>query len=311
MPATQRRTVRDFINDAFFARDKASLAAIVKDAEEAIPPELLQQEPDGDEGDEKHNSAVHVHIKHGGDASVEDRIGKLEGGLKAIDTKLSLMCDAIAKATKDGELPPWLQGGAEGEGGDPAAAEGGDPPKDPPTEDMDVPDGEEGKLSMEKLAAAEPELMDADGSKKTGEMKMGDAAVVKGLARLIKDVRARGEILVPGFKMPTIDAKPGLKTADALCGARRAVLDAAAKTADGKAILGRWTPETIKRMSCDGVRALFLDASDRMKARNNTKDNFVAGDDVFIARDEQTARLKKINAANHDFWSKQTGAPRH
>src|SRR4051812_40425351 len=43
-----KRTVRDYLHSAFFARDKATLAAIVKDAEAAVPDEEAAPENDDD-----------------------------------------------------------------------------------------------------------------------------------------------------------------------------------------------------------------------------------------------------------------------
>jgi hypothetical protein len=313
-----RRSIGDYVRDAFFARDKATLAAIVKDAEEAVlpmpPVEGEHKEPDGDEDDNQRHS-VHVHVEHGKDAAaLEGRVGKIEDSLKALDTKITSFFDAIIK---DGDLPPWLQKGGEGgEGEDPPKDDDKDPPPPPPedpTKDEDVKEGETGALSAEKLTAAEPELMDADGSLKTGPMKMGDAAYVaavqKGIGRLVRDVRARAEILSPGIKFQTIDAKPGMGTAKALCDMRRQALGKA-----GKAALGRFTSDSIKGMSCESVRVLFLDASDRQAAANklaSSQQGYVTGDDVFTPNDTQVGRLKAINTANRDFWSKQTNGVRH
>lgn len=303
MPAVHKRTVRDFLSDAFFARDKQTFAQVVKDAEEAIPPPQAaegngngHEEPDGDEGGDKHASNIHIHVEHGAKDSVDDRLARMETAVTDLAATVTKVVDALASD----ELPPWLKSKADGEEGD---GDGDDKEK---TEDEEVKEGETGTLSMEKLTEAEPELMDADGAKKTGPMKMGDAALAKGLARLIKDVRARAEILSPGMKFPTIDAKPGANTATTLCGVRRTALSKATKDARG-----RFTPEMIKTMSCDSVRILFLDASDRQRDLNNHTTHHHVGDEVFVGHATQVERLKAINAGNRDFWAKQTGAIRH
>ena len=68
-----KRTIRDYISAAFLARDKATADAIIKDAEENLPP---PQEGEGDsegsgddkgqDGDgDKHASNIHIHVEHG------------------------------------------------------------------------------------------------------------------------------------------------------------------------------------------------------------------------------------------------------
>lgn len=301
-----RRNLRDYIHDAFFARDKASLAAIVKDAEEDIPPELLKKaaeeggngegEPDGDEGDTKHSSAVHVHIEHGkASDALPDRVSKIEDGLAALDAKVSKVLDALP--------PEFLKKGDDD-----------DDKKD--TKDEGEKSGEEGAQSAQKLSAAEPELMEADPALKTGPSKMGDAAytkaVAKGVAKLVTDTKARAEILHPGIKFATFDAAPRFETAKVLCDMRRDTLTKAAGTDAGRKLLGRHTPDSIKGMSCELVRIAFLDASDRARDTNNEQGrNYQPGQtiDKVAFRQGQSAVLKSINERNRAHWEKQMGRP--
>lgn len=314
---TNRLKLRTYIHEAFFARDKASLAKIVKDAEEAAAADPdagddTHQEPDGDEG--KHASNVHVHIEHKGGTgdTIDARVAKLEDGMKSIDSKLTKIADAIAKDAGDDDKDDKETKDAKDDGDD----EDDDDKKK--TDDVEAPDGETGALSAEKLAEAEPELMNADPALKTGKMQMGDAkyveAINRGLKLLVKDIRARAEVLSPGIKL-TMDAKPGKATQKALCDARRTVLTKAIATDSGKAAVGSFTAADIKGMSCEMARTVFKDASERMKASNNRNQSsggtYVASDSPFVARDAQVEKLKQINQANHDFWSKQTGAVRH
>ena len=298
-----KRSLRDYIHDAFFARDKASLASIVKDAEEDIPPELLKKaaeggdngdhdEPDGDEGT-KHQSAVHVHIEHGkASDSLDSRVGALETGMKSIDAKLSKIADA---------LPDFLKKDDDKDGD--------------ATKDEGELSGEEGAQSAEKLTAAEPELMEADPALKTGPSKMGDAKYIAAinvqLPKLVQDTRARAEALAPGIKFQTFDAKPNLATAKTICDMRRAALTAAAGTETGKQVLGRTTADVIKGMPCADVRRAFLDASDRVRDINNGQGrNYQpVRVDTRSFRQGQSAVLKGINERNHAMWEKQMGRP--
>jgi hypothetical protein len=143
---------------------------------------------------------------------------------------------------------------------------------------------------------------------------MGDAAyaqqVTAGLTKLIKDVKARAEILAPGLRA-TIDAKPTKATQDALCGVRRAALLGAARRDAGRKALGRFDDKAIGKMSCDAVRVLFLDASDRMKDANNATLHANGTPQTFTDersyREAQQQRIRDMNKANREFWDKQTG----
>ena len=299
-----RRTIRDYISAAFLARDKATVDTIIKDAEKAIPDgdDEDHKEPDGDEGD----THVHLHLSKNGDASstgdavIDGRFAKIEDGLRSLDKKVSKFFDALP--------PEFLKGKKDGD----------DDKKDDDTKDTkDVGElpGEEGAMTAQALTTAEPDLMEADPALKTGPSKMGDAAYVeavgKQLVKLIKDTRARAEVLVPGIKFATFDAAPAkAETAKLLCGMRRDTLLKAAATDAGKRVLGRYTADAITGLDCGGVRLAFLDASDRMRDVNNGQGrNFQSGAtvDARSFRQGQSAVLKSINEKNHAHWEKQMG----
>ena len=306
-----RRTLRDYLHDSFFARDKASLAQIVKDAEEDIPPELLKKaaekgdgedhgEPDGDEGDAKHQSAVHVHIEHGKD-SVDHRLSRIEDTVKDLGTKMNSFFDSV----RDGDLPPWLAKKGDGDGDDDGEK----------TADEGELGGEEGAMTAHKLTEAEPDLMSADPALKTGPSKMGDAAYTRAvatqLAKLVKDTRARAEMLSPGIKFPTLDAAPKAETAKALCDIRRASMLKAAGTETGRQRLGGFTADTVRSLSCEAVRLVFRDATNAARDGNNAlgRVRSVTTEDKVAFRQGQSAMLRSINEKNRLHWEKQTGRP--
>jgi uncharacterized protein len=303
-----KRTVTDYLRAAFFAKDKSSLAAIVQDAEENIPEDPAHAEPDGDEG--KHASNVHVHIEHkGSTADNNNGEGETEKRLTALEDKVGAM---------DGKLTKVLDHLAKDENGN-----GDDDDKKKPPPDTNDQNGVEGAVTAKPLESANAELMEADPALKTGRSFMGDSAdptlkarAIKAMDKLVQDSVARAEILSPGIQMPTFDAAAsgGLEVAgDRLCGLRRDALLGALMTNDGKVALGsRYGADLIKRMSCESVRALFLDASDRMRAANRVMPGVSGGlpaDQARTAREEQAARIRSINAANKAFWERQTGRP--
>jgi hypothetical protein len=299
-----KRTIRDYISQAFLARDKATADAIIKDAEadkDLIVDPDDHEEPDGDEGKDTH---VHLHLKNGD--SVDGRIKKIEDSVAALDTKMSKFMDTVMSA-KDGDLPPWLAKGGDDDKKDPDADK---------TADAGELGGEEGAMTAQALSSAEPDLMEADPALKTGPSKMGDAAYVaavsKGLAKLVKDTRARAEMLVPGMKFSTFDAKATKpETAKLLCDMRRDALKKATTTVDGKKLLGSFTSDAITGLDCGTVRLLFVDASNRARDNNNGQGrSFQAATyDMRGYREHASAQLRSINERNNAFWANQMGKP--
>lgn len=295
------RTVRDYILSGFVARDKATVDTVIKDAEKDFPPKDPDdhEEPDGDEGKDTH---VHLHLTKNGDAStgdavIDSRFKSVEDSIKALDTKMSRFIDALP--------PEFLKGKKDG-----------DDDKDADTKDAGELGGEEGAQTAQALSSAEPDLMEADPALNTGPSKMGDAAYVaavqKGIAKVVKDTRARAEMLVPGMRFATFDAKPRKETAQALCDMRRTALKQAATTDAGKRLLGRaYTADAITGLDCGAVRLLFVDATDRARDANNGQGRIFQTPtiDMRAYRDGATAQLKSINERNKAYWDKQLGRP--
>jgi hypothetical protein len=310
-----KRTLRDYIYQGFFARDKASVAAIADAAEEDPP---ADGEPDGDEG--KHASNVHVHIEHKsgengtGDADGdkdEERFKKIEDTVKALDAKITKVLDAVTKART---------GDAEGDDDDKGDDKGDD--DDKKGDETTDAEGETGAQTASAPPSAEPDLMEADPALKTGKSQMGDAAfgarVNQAMLALVRDTKARAEVLAPGIGIGVLDGAPGEQNrmtvaGTRICSLRRNALTKAAASEKGKQAMGRYTADHVKAMSCDAVRMLFLDASDRMREINNATNvpspNFgTAGQPGPGAyRAAQAQRLAGINKANKDFWAKQNG----
>ena len=117
----------------------------------------------------------------------------------------------------------------------------------------------------------------AEAEEFTGDALPADKpGVTKDSAALETSYRATlalAEVLVPGFRMPTFDAKAKrVATVDALCAARRKALDAAYATQDGKALvdsINDGAPD-MAAMSCADIAGLFKSAAGAKKLLNNT-----------------------------------------
>jgi len=308
-----RRTLADFIRQGFHARDKATCDQIIRDAEEAAEEENGHDEPDGDEG------AVHVHV-HRDQQAQDQRLTKLEDAVSSIAKQVTRLGDTISKIKDD--IPEAFKkhqfGKQDGENGD----EDDDKTEDAVEGGAPSPDKELGAQSAEALTSAEPDLMGADPSLKTGKSMMGDAAYVEkvkvAVGKLFQDTAARAKVLSPNLKMPTMDAGArGQTTQDALCNFRRASLTQALTTELGAIAVGKGhTSDTIKGLSCEAARTLFKDASEKMREINNARGYVVnpaalQTTDLRTYRSAMSQRVAGINQANREFWAKQTGRSVH
>jgi hypothetical protein len=331
-----RRSIGDYILRGFMSRDKASVTAVIQDAEAALAKRTKDQddhdEPDGDEGGGDKHTIVNIHNHHEGDDDDKDkapvgdsgklgaRVARLEKGFTSMDKKLDRVLDSITGKGKDDGLPPWLaKKGDDDKGDDDKGDDDKGDDDDKKDTDDDLPTGHtEGAQVAQDPPGVEAELMEADPALKTGPSKMGDSAYRGRLStafkNLIQETRARAEILAPGIKFPTMDAAQGPKVAsEMICGIRRAALTKAiTDQRTGPVIAGYLTAGGIKAMSCDAVRYAFMDASDKVRAHNNatgrpSEATYSADGDPRAFRDAQSEKIRQINARNREFWTKHGG----
>jgi hypothetical protein len=146
-----------------------------------------------------------------------------------------------------------------------------------------------------------------DKTKDTGA-KTRDSA---GLKAVFDDTVARAEILVPGIKMPTFDAKaPHKTTSDALCKFRRKALDKAFASDEGKAAIepllaGAKTLDT-KSMTCDGARVMFIAASEAMKNQNRDQARGTGAIRTDDTGTKKAVTIDSLNEQNRKFWNKKS-----
>ena len=317
-----KRTIGDYVLRGFLSRDKATVHAVIEEAE-ADKALLLTKdndeddphhEPDGDEGGGDKHTIVNIHNHHengddkkngNGDddwkTSNDARLKTIEDGMKAI-------VDMMTSRSADGDLPPWLK---KGDGGDDDKEEGEGEAKD-----ADVPNpasAGEGAQTGSPPPSVEPDLMEADPALKMGPSMMGDstrqARVNQAMNKLIRDTKGRAEVLSPGIKIGVLDGALGddrLKQAgQRICNIRRQALTAACGTPRGMQAVGRHTKDAIASMSCDAVKMLFVDASDRMRQMNNAQNlpSPQFGDNRRAANSDLRTRIEAINKRNAEQWT--------
>lgn len=178
----------------------------------------------------------------GGEDPTEARFRALEAGHEEIKGLLAAIMEKMGMGGGGEDAPPD-EGGEEDEVRDSA-------------EDLSDAD------TQDEL----PEEDDMDGKVKTGD----SAALATSYQRLLSDA----EVLVPGFRMPTFDAKLARKkTVDAMCNLRRRVLDAAYATRSGAELLEgvHGGPLQLAHMSCASVATVFKTAATAKKLLNNSQ----------------------------------------
>ncbi len=93
-----------------------------------------------------------------------------------------------------------------------------------------------------------------------------------------QDTLARGEILMPGIRLPTFDSAIDAKTMDLrLCSFRRRVITAAYETDHGNAAIKPYLGGSkIEALTCDAVKVLFAASSDNAKTSNMSRRGSIA-----------------------------------
>lgn len=131
--------------------------------------------------------------------------------------------------------------------------------------------------------------------------KTKDAALKR-----FRDAVSRAEILSPGIRMPTTDAKATTKAIDAaVCSCQRKALAAAYSTDAGKKavepFLGGGEP-TFDTMDAATLQAAFIGASELMRAKNNA-----AGLRPGVTTQDfgrAPVKTADLNAKNRAFWNR-------
>lgn len=238
----RRAAVADSIRKAFKDAETSMLSSLEGDG-------MGGDEPDGDEGA---NGDTHIHIHANGEG------GDLAGGGNGAHTNddptearfaalEQAVSDIQAAVAKLGGAPAAAPAAASNDG----AGEGGNLPND--EEEVKAVDG----LPDEVAAAMKSKTADSAALETSWRSVMADA-----------------EVLVPGFRFPTFDAKAKRRsTMDSMCKTRRSVLSHLVNTTDGetlvKSVNGGSLPD-LAAATCVETATLFRSAAGARKLLNNS-----------------------------------------
>jgi hypothetical protein len=152
-----------------------------------------------------------------------------------------------------------------------------------------------------------PEKTDDEDVLEEGDTKEGKTVDSAALQEEFSDTVARAEMLVPGIRLPTFDAKPGAqKVRDNLCAMRRKAMTLALENDRSAGFIQPFArdPDAIKAMTCDAARAAFVGASELARSANNAFIGFEKA--TKDASKVQVSSIADINKANADFWAKRS-----
>jgi len=163
---------------------------------------------------------------------------------------------------------------------------------------------EEGVAKNAAAEAAETADEDPDEGKEKKDDESGKTS--DGMRTVFQDAVARAEILVPGIKLPTFDAKQSAKkTTDSICALRRKALATAHANDAMKPHLAPFLDAggqpDFSKMTCDAVKMIFNGASELAKVSNNRTTDAkppLTGD----AHMRDT--VKSMNKRNSEFWKR-------
>ena len=270
---SKRKSFADRIRAAFKARDE-EFENLLKEGE------VMDEEP-GEGG-----THVHVHLNGAGGEAKGSEPAKddpdpaadpYEARFAKLEQSVALIAEAVGKMQKAEQAE--------------AAVTTGDEEGDEPKKDDDKKD--------EKTA--DEDVLNE------GDVKEGKTVDSTKLQEEFSDVLARAEMLVPGIRLPTFDAKPGAKKVrDNLCAMRRKAMTLALENSRSAGFVQHFArdADAIKAMTCDAAAAAFVGASELARSANNAFIGFEKA--TKDASKVQVSSISDINKSNRDFWASRS-----
>jgi len=250
-------------NGADSLRDKLRKLFMTRDSDAFE--KTLSEEVKDEDGMDKNMPDIHIHMpgvekpnadEPTKDEPTDDPMAKCMAAIESVAQAVSAIGDRVAKLEKPATSDE-----------DPATDPADDPDADPATTDED-PDPKDPK-STKDSASFKDEFQDA---------------------------RARAEILAPGVKLPTFDAKlDAKKTSDAICVLRRRALRTALTNDNASLVKSIVGDADVAKMPC-GIAAMAFNAASELVKQKNMASKTVTTD----AKPEPKKDLNQIHA---DFWA--------
>lgn len=288
---TKKRTWMDRVMTAFKARDEAALTEALEQAQDEMT--------EGTAATGSDPQTLVIKLEGPTPAAAVETTTDDEGGAEGEAAPAWFTAHVEQNNARFGKIEEALSKLGGGGTNDEAS----DEDDNDRTDDADGDDGDDDDKTKDEAAEGD----DDDKADKTKDRRtVRDAA---GLAGERKDLVVRAEILVPGFKVPTYDAKdPAKRTRDRMCATRRRVLAKAYEDEDTRDIMaplfGGKKPD-FASLTCDGAKMMFTAASELVKSANTaiTTSGFVHDHEATGAPQS----ISDINQRNREFWKGKGG----
>lgn len=231
---------------------------------------VLDELPDGAGGDDEKDTHVHIHMpgtaeatKQAGTTDEEETGGKGDGPVLEAIAKVAAAVEAL------GQRVSALESGNTADSGEKTSPEG-------------------------KTADADLNPDDPNASTMTGDSAS--------LVTEFQDAKSRAEILAPGIKFPTFDAKADKKiSVDALCSFRRRALTVALAGEHEDLVKVVTGDADVSKLTCDSARAFFNAASELVKRKNASVQTTLHN-----PQSQSVSSFQDINKKHADFWARKT-----
>lgn len=250
----------DKMRKLFMARDSEGF-------EKALSEEVKDEEMDGSGGQH-----IHIHMPGGekaeetkDDETEADPMAQMMDSMKAIADSVAAIGERVSKL----EAGPTKDSDEE--------------KKDEETKDDDRDGDDESEETTDE---------DESEEKKDDKKSTSDSASFRDE---FQDAKARAEILAPGVKLPTFDAKAdSKKTADSICLLRRRALKAALTNDNADLVRVITGDADVSKMDCAAAKMAFHAASELVKQKNKSAARKTT---------DAAAEATDINKIHADFWA--------
>jgi hypothetical protein len=253
-------SLKDKLRKLFMTRDSEAF-------EKALSEEVKDEGMEGGEGQ-------HIHIHMPGDKQDETKDDETEvDPMAQVMDSIKGIADSVAALSE--RMDKYESAGA---------TKDSDEEKKDETKDADE--------SEEKKDETKDEDDPDEDNPKDDVSATNDSAALRDE---FQDAKARAEILAPGVKLPTFDAKlDGKKTADAICVLRRRALRASLENSNADLVRAIVGDADVSKMTCDAAKMAFHAASELVKQKNKS---------VARKTTDAAAEAVDINKIHADFWA--------
>jgi hypothetical protein len=277
MASSQQSFMDRILRRAQKATSDADLEMLKDEMEGKVPPDLMNKD-NGMDDDDNGNDGIHMHVHlpngngdNGKDAApmadpMVDQDPDLPGGdIADLAARLAALEQKVAELMDGDEGEVELQNPGDAQDAKRYIMRRGSRLKAHDEEEIPIPERLKDMIGETDIPGLE------DLNARTELVVSRDSASQE---TIWQDAMAKGEIIIPGIRIPTFDSrvKPTV-TAQRLCSFRRQTLDAALEHAESREVLeglvGIKTRDQVRSLACETLKMAFEATANAMAANRN------------------------------------------